>query len=70
MKRTSRIFIAAIFSSIFMMTSCKKETTNVESTEITDTVMTTEPDTTMTQAAPVNDTNVSGTTEGEMEQVP
>lgn len=72
MKQFLKISFASLLAISFCaLSSCKDKDANeaIEVTESTDTVMTTEPDTTASPA-PINDTNASGTTSGEMEQVP
>ncbi|MBD3583845.1 hypothetical protein [Flavobacterium selenitireducens] len=74
MKQQRTFLLAAIAAMTVGLTSCKKENTNADGTS-GDTIVTTEPDATMiepdtVQAPPVNDSNTSGTTSGEMEQVP
>lgn len=71
MKRLIKIGSAAIVGFSFaIMSGCKDKEANTDSEMITpaDTAMAAEPDTTVTTT--VNDSNVSGVTEGEMEQVP
>lgn len=71
MKKLLKTSAAFFLAAAFAMTSCKGKDNSetVDGTE-SDTVMTTEPDTTATDAGTLNDTNASGTTSGEMEQVP
>jgi|GEM_PF-3127643 len=73
MKKQTTFILSAVAALALSVTSCKKETTMTESESSTDTIVTaepsmTEPDT--VQAPVLNDSNASGTTSGEMEQVP
>ena len=74
MKKQTTVLLSAIAALTLSLTSCKKDGNSDQDTA-TDTVATTVPDTNVTtsdtaQAAPVNDSNTSGTTSGKMEQVP
>lgn len=72
MKNVKKLVFASLLVAGLSFTSCKKEaeTQETDGMETTDTIMTTEPDTTAVQPAPVNDSNAAGTTSGTMEQVP
>jgi hypothetical protein len=71
MRNLIKISSAALVTFSFaVMSGCKDKeaTTDTDMVTPADTAMAAEPDT--TAAATVNDSNVSGVTSGEMEQVP
>lgn len=71
MKKIMKIAVVALLAfSATAMVSCKDKDAAIE-TETTETdTSSAAPDTTAVQDAPINDSNVSGTTSGDMEQVP